>query len=208
MSKRTPHTPSHHITAQAHFHEQAQRASDADICGGRTVNWQALGAVGEIVGAAAVVASLLYLARQTKKNAQELDATSSREFTYRLSDWHREAARDPELKRIIMKSVSLEPEDYTGAEWFEFRLAAISLFTIYETGFVHMSLDVGNREQSTNHMANARSVIDSFPAWRRFWDEEASTGAFTKGFMEAINSATRTGDFRFMVESKQAQQTH
>ena len=205
--RSSPHIPSHHLIAQAHFHEQAQRASYADICGGRTVNWQALGAIGEIIGAVAVVASLLYLARQTKKNAQALDATSSREFSYRLSDWHREAARDPELKRIIMKSLSPEIEDHTGAEWFEFRLAAISLLTIYETGFVHMSLDVGNREQSENLMANARSVIDSFPAWRRFWDEEASTGSFTKGFMEAINSATRTGDFRFMAESKQAQQT-
>ena len=34
------------------------------------MNWEAIGAVGEIVGAAAVVATLFYLARQTSKNVE------------------------------------------------------------------------------------------------------------------------------------------
>jgi len=50
------------------------------------VNWDAIGAIGEIVGAAAVVVTLLYLGIQTRKNAQALDATSSREFAYRISE--------------------------------------------------------------------------------------------------------------------------
>jgi hypothetical protein len=167
------------------------------------MSWEALGAIGEIVGAAAVVITLLYLASQTRKNAKALDATSSREFAYRLSDWHRDVAGNLELKRIIMKSLDAELENYSGAEWFEFRLLAVSLFRIYETGFIHLSLDVGNKEESENHVANARSVIDSFPAWRKFWDEEASTGSFTAGFIDAVNGATKTGDFQFMVQPKE-----
>jgi hypothetical protein len=165
------------------------------------MNWDALGAIGEIVGALAVVVTLLYLARQTQNNAQALDATSSREFAYRLSEWHREVARDPELKRIMIKSVSPELEEYSDEEWFEFRFLAVSLFRIYETGFIHMNLNVGNREESENHVANARSVIDSFPAWKLFWDNEGSTGSFTSGFIEEVNSSTSKGDFRFLVES-------
>jgi hypothetical protein len=81
------------------------------------MNWEAIGAIGEIVGAGAVVLTLLYLARETRKNAQALDATSTREFGFRLSEWHREAARDPELNRILQKSTQTEMEDYSAAEW-------------------------------------------------------------------------------------------
>ena len=35
------------------------------------MNWDAIGAIGEMIGAAAVVASLLYLALQTRANARE-----------------------------------------------------------------------------------------------------------------------------------------
>ncbi len=38
------------------------------------MNWDAIGAIGEIVGTAAVVASLLYLAVQTRSNARSLRA--------------------------------------------------------------------------------------------------------------------------------------
>ena len=165
-------------------------------------DWEAIGAIGEMVGAAAVVITLLYLARETRKNAQALDATSSREFAFRLAEWHREAARDPELRRLLMKSVKPELEDHTDAEWFAFRLLAVSLFRIYETGFVHMSLEVGNREESENHVVAAKSLIGSFPAWRRFWDEEASTGSFTSDFIAAVNAASGAHDFRFMAEPK------
>jgi hypothetical protein len=168
------------------------------------LNWEAIGAVGEIIGAAAVVLTLGYLARETRKNAQALDATSSREFASRMAEWHREAARDPEIKRILLKSLKPEFEDYSDAEWFEFRLLAVSLFRLYETSFNNMSLGLGNREESENHVRNARSVIDSFPAWRIFWEEEAGSGSFTSSFTEAVNATPSAPDFGFMVEPKSA----
>ena len=166
------------------------------------MNWEAIGAVGEIVGAAAVVLTLLYLARETRKNAHALDATSSSEFGIHLSEWHREAARDPDVKRILLKSAQPEMEEYSGAEWFEFRALAISLFLIYQTTFIHRRLDVGSREESENYVLTARGLLDSFPAWRRFWEEEASTGTFTRGFVDAINAASTTQNFQFFAEAK------
>jgi len=40
------------------------------------MNWDAMGAVGEIVGAIAVLATLIYLAAQIRQNAQALDRQS------------------------------------------------------------------------------------------------------------------------------------
>ena len=80
----------------------------------------------------------------------------------------------------------------------------LSLFRLYETSFNNMSLGLGNQEESENHVRNARSVIDSFPAWRRFWEEEAGSGSFTSGFTEAVDAAPSAPDFGFMVQPKSA----
>jgi len=65
-----------------------------------------------------------------------------------------------------------------------------------------MSFNLGNREEFENHILAARGLIDSFPAWRRFWEEEASTGSFTTGFTAAIDSASSIHDFSSIAESK------
>jgi hypothetical protein len=166
------------------------------------LNWEAAGAIGEIVGAAAVVLTLLYLAAETRKNAQALDATTTREFGFRLSEWARETARDPELRRISLKGLEPEIEDFSATEWHEFRIFAISLFLIYQTSFVHLSLNLGSREEAENYIRMTSGLIDSFPAWRRFWDAEASQGTFTRGFIEAVNSASDTPQLAHIAAAK------
>jgi hypothetical protein len=51
------------------------------------MNWEAIGAIGEIVGATAVVASLLYLAVQMRRNAQEARVTNRQAITRANNDW-------------------------------------------------------------------------------------------------------------------------
>ena len=165
------------------------------------MNWEAAGAIGEIVGAAAVVMTLLYLAVQTRKNSQALDATTTREFGFHLSEWARESARDPTLKRIALKGA--EPEiDFSPEEWWEFRIYAISLFLIYQTSFDHLRHNIGSREEADNYVRMTNSLIGTFPAWRRFWEEEASTGTFTKAFIDAVNSTTPGPPQNHIVEEK------
>ena len=153
------------------------------------MNWDAISAISEVIGVVAVVITLLYLVRETRKNAEAVDATSSREAFHQISDWHLEVARDPELKRIVLKSVSTQPVEFTGDEWFEFRLLAISLFHIYQSHFVHRSLNVGSAELSQIHIRYAQSIVRAWPAWRRFWKEEADNGTFLAGFVEAVNES-------------------
>ena len=150
------------------------------------MSWDAISAVSELVGVIAVVATLIYLARETRKNAEAIDATSSREAFHQISDWHLEVARDPELKRIVLKSVSTESVEFSGEEWFEFRLLAISLFHIYQSHFVHRSLNVGSAELSQIHIQYAQSIVTSWPAWKRFWKEEVANGTFLSGFVDAV----------------------
>jgi len=70
------------------------------------VNWDAIGAIGEIVGAVAVVATLGYLAVQIRQNTRA-DRASSRQTV--LDDFYSslwETARDAELRRITTSGLA------------------------------------------------------------------------------------------------------
>ena len=75
------------------------------------MNWEAVGAVGEIVGAIAVVITLIYLARQMRQNSSALRSTTAQSANemafsvynpivaneYGLADILLRGLRDPEL---------------------------------------------------------------------------------------------------------------
>ena len=90
-------------------------------------NWDAIGAVGEIIGALAVVVTLLVLVREMRTNTNTIRLQSGREVAFGLSDWHREIVKDPELMRIFLKSTQSPIADYTDEEWNKFNFLAKTL---------------------------------------------------------------------------------
>ena len=69
------------------------------------INWSAVGAVGEILGAIAVLATLVYLARQIRLNTNEMRASRVEGTLRHQSDYNRMLAEDPELARIYWAAV-------------------------------------------------------------------------------------------------------
>ena len=80
------------------------------------MDWTALGAIGEIVGALAVVASLVYVAAQIRLNTSAIKADTAREVVAAIRSINHLIASDAELNRIFMTWLedpdSLEREEY------------------------------------------------------------------------------------------------
>jgi hypothetical protein len=53
------------------------------------MNWEAIGAIGEVLGAIAVFISLSYLALQIKSNTASMEATSRHRVANEYRDWIR-----------------------------------------------------------------------------------------------------------------------
>ena len=70
------------------------------------MNWDAVGAIGEMVGAAAVVASLLYLAVQTRSNARSLRANAIWDAETIFGNANNLAASNPELAGLLGRTSS------------------------------------------------------------------------------------------------------
>ena len=152
------------------------------------MNWEAIAAIGEIVGALAVVATLVYLARETGKSAHALDAAALREVSFRLSEWHRQVAESPSLKAIMQKSQSESLQDYTSEEWFEFHATALSIFLIYQTQYMHRSFSVGSIEETDHYLRIARGMTTSWPAWAKWWHEMIAIRGLDSGFIDAVEN--------------------
>ena len=60
-------------------------------------NWEAIGAIGEVVGGVAVIATLLYLAIQIRQNAQSVRNAASLSVNEGLAEINRRLSNDAEF---------------------------------------------------------------------------------------------------------------
>ena len=91
------------------------------------MNWEALGAVGEVVGAVAVFATLVYLSIQLRQNtksvrASALDASITAHFAIRQATYE-----NPDLSALYLKG-SNSPESLGEEEAFRYRLLLNNVF--------------------------------------------------------------------------------
>jgi hypothetical protein len=79
------------------------------------MNWDAIGAIGEILGAIAVFASLIYLALQIKQNTLSLRAAAKHSATSRQLDYFDTLIFHPDLRAVYRAGLkdfnSLGPDD-------------------------------------------------------------------------------------------------
>lgn len=67
------------------------------------MNWEAIGAVGEILGAIAVIATLIYLAKQIRQNSQAVQVSALRDTTEQWNRWSEVLANSTELADIVAR---------------------------------------------------------------------------------------------------------
>ena len=67
------------------------------------MNWDAIGAVGEVVGAVAVVITLLFIARDIRQNSRSLSIAALRDTTAQWNHWSNMIASSSDLADIVAK---------------------------------------------------------------------------------------------------------
>jgi hypothetical protein len=83
------------------------------------MNWEALGAIGEIVGAVAVVVTLGYLAVQIRQNTRTLKLGSIQSVYEKYQDRFRMTAESESLARIMRTGI-IRLNDLTEEEQVRF----------------------------------------------------------------------------------------
>jgi hypothetical protein len=71
------------------------------------VNWEAIGAIGEIIGALAVLITLVYLSIQVRDNTKTVKSEDLHRVTYSFNALNLLVASDEDLANVWFKGVGI-----------------------------------------------------------------------------------------------------
>jgi hypothetical protein len=149
------------------------------------MNWEMVGAVGQAVGALAVVISLVYVARQVRSATRESQHQTGLRVSFEISRWAELLATDGEMAQIFLKgSQGLEPLE--PVEKVRFFAATGILFTALETAF--QELRSGNwPEWSNQDVTTLVAWWTAVPGIQEWWPERRHF--FSPAFAEHVDRA-------------------
>ena len=105
------------------------------------MNWEAIGAIGEVVGASAVFISLLYLALQIRNSRRSDQIVAAAGAVSAVHDWIGQIVRDETLYDLYRRGLT-DYESLSRSEKGRYSLLLFQLFRSGETWWVQMQMGV------------------------------------------------------------------
>ncbi len=154
------------------------------------MNWEAIGAVGEVMGAIAVVVSLLYVAVQIRQNTKIVAANTIQAVSTASSDITMRLAESSELSELVLKIFS-ESENLTPKESMRMELIQRAAFRNYENyyyqhkrGYLEDDMWTGYRHTMLTRVTGRYGEV--------WW--KTHQVAFGKSFVDFVNSNIKQFD--------------
>jgi len=153
------------------------------------MNWDAIGAVGEILGALGVVASLAYLAIQIRKSDQTARANekatrsaTASDVARSLSSWYSNLGLG-EVGGTIFRKGMRDPESLTEEQLADFLYLIHGAMLLYQNAFVLGQEGTLDSSLQAVTLGTISAVIDQ-PGFQFYWRQRQSV--FTKSFQDYI----------------------
>ena len=99
------------------------------------MNWEAAGAIGEIIGAVAVVGTLVYLALQIRMQNKEARLAANQDLQRSVREISDSLRTDPEMLQIYLDAVSNKMDQFNALDAARLSLFFQSNFRIMEGAF-------------------------------------------------------------------------
>lgn len=161
------------------------------------MNWEAISAIGQVLGAVAVVISIVYLAIQIGANTRAVRGQAGFEAAHSWAETNELLGQLPaNTLRLLREAFDADPGET--ATWSEDEHHRISLLyrSVYQKLegqhhlYVNGSLDAG---LWTQRCAVGRGMIQS-PYMRSWWENERAVRTFSPAFVAAIEAAEEAVD--------------
>ena len=149
------------------------------------MNWEAIGAVGETLGALGVIISLVYLATQLKSNAVASAVEAKLATTKFMTDFNRDFIMDPDLYKLWDRG-SKNPNDLTSDEFQRFSNLNLNAFWFFSASFYQ--LQVGKLEPGDLfELEKIMAFWLSRPGVRDWWSKFGST-RYNEDFVDYVRN--------------------
>ena len=152
------------------------------------MNWEAIGTVAEVLGALAVVVSLLYLAAQVRRSADATHAASRYATAGLTTGILVPIACDAEVASIFRRG-QMDPDSLSDDEGFRFDVLLYSIFDQWETMFSQVQRGAMSKEDWAKYENSIIGVYLAQPGSQRFW--EKTSDMYSASFREYVDQVSR-----------------
>lgn len=145
------------------------------------MNWEAVGAIGETLGAIAVVVSLLYLAAQIRQNSRVVKGASAQAITQTIQS---ELRWSSDMSEILVK-VFEDPDSLSPVEAFKLGEWATAAMWARQNEYIQYKqklIDETVWHGCRGILKNTFSII-----WMRTWWQAFDKSVFSEDFVELVN---------------------
>ena len=152
------------------------------------MDWEAISAIGQLVGALAVVISLIYLANQVRSNTRATREASMRWVSDNYTQWVRQVSGHPDLSELFYRGIQ-NFESLEGVELVRFSGLTVELFRRSEEMYYpqlqgHLEPYVWNGLEASMRDFNGYPGVQAWWRFRSHW--------FSEGFAKHINQLQET----------------
>ena len=162
------------------------------------MNWEAIGAIGEIAAAAAVVASLVFVGWQMLQNTDALRTSTSQSHAELYSSLATLISENGEIATIYLAGIS-DLSDLNDVDRVRFISLMSAIFRFYETSYVQHSRHKLDQELWDNIEKQLRDMVAA-PGVRSWW--EMRRHWHSPQFCSLVESLISTGGGKPLYERK------
>lgn len=133
------------------------------------MNWQAIGAFSEIIGAGAVVVTLIYLAIQVRESTKASRSAAVTDATSGIQAWYQELGTNAENAALFLDGMN-DPEALSSLRRFQFLMLIHSVFLGFQRSYFLSkagTLDVGLRDS----IGTAIQAVNQQPGIHYYWHQ-------------------------------------
>jgi hypothetical protein len=149
------------------------------------VDWNAVSAVANVLGAISVIATVVYLAIQIKKNTLATHSQTYQLATSALAEMAAIVGTNKELARIFRIGMT-NPEELEEDEFVQFGYLGISLFRRFENVFFQYQSGMIDDDFWNGHRDNILWFFHR-PGMQLWWKDRKF--AFSKSFREFLDNS-------------------
>ncbi len=146
------------------------------------MNWEAIGAVGELLGALGVIVTLGYLAVQIRQNTRTVRAATAQAIQTAMNEAHAHVKQDSAAARIYRLGLS-EPPKLDEDEQVQFSMTMYSIFAQFENIFYQLQQGTLDSAIFERH-ALAMEFYLRTPGGADWW--ESWKGRFSEDFVSYV----------------------
>ena len=153
------------------------------------MNWEAIGAIGEIVGAVAVVATLGYLARQMRQANLHAKSQVRQRMIEQTQDELYVAVNDPSIHELFVRDQTLDPND-------QVRLNAYLVSFMRQREwewFQHVDGVIDKRAHESYYAVIP--LLLGTERTRRWWERVGKSG-FDKAFVREVDERLESSGYQ------------